>query len=113
MLSAFRAVDTAISNEHILSRLAHVQLVRLFHSVETAVKSERQKGLVHGKPGYGNASIAIDIYQSAQHALSRRGQFLERRRAARRWAQLAGPYPLLLLIYSGATEAIVFVLSSY
>ena len=111
ILAAFKAVDGAIAGngDHpLLSRLAHVQLVRVFRSLSSVIKSERQGGLIQRSPGYGDTSVAIDLYSNAQGKVSR-GQLLERKRAARRWAVLAGPSPFLLLIYSDTAEAIVYV----
>jgi hypothetical protein len=68
------------------------------------VALDRQNGIIHRESGYRNASIAVDIYLSAQvgynDTMYQRRQVLERKRVGRRWKKLAGPSPLLLLIYS-------------
>lgn len=96
----------------LLRRLAYVQLMRLFKSVEAVVKSERQKGL-HQFVGYGNTSVAIDIYISAQESSpgpKSRSEIVEQRgRIGNRAVAMSGPSPLFLLIYSHTAESILYV----
>lgn len=117
IISSFRVLDSIIMSKKstpIASGLAYVQLIRLFDRLEEIVASSRQRGLVHREAGYRNASIALDIYMTAQEECTdpaaRRRQLLERKRAGRRWKQLAGPSPLFLLVYSGAAPRIVYVI---
>ena len=44
---------------YVLRRLAYVQFMRLFESLEAVIESEGRKG-VHHAYGYGNTSGAID-----------------------------------------------------
>lgn len=104
--AAFMAVDHAINGGScLLSRLAWVELFRLIKSVEGIVKNERRLDLVERTPGYGNASIVADMYMRF-HCCSRRVAH-EHKRKAKRWTQLAGPSPLLLLALSTAANSIV------
>jgi hypothetical protein len=116
IVSSFRTLDHMIMSKRsspLVSRLAYVQLIRLFDTVEETIEYSRRHGFVHRAAGYRNASIALDIYMKAQEgyadAASHRRQLLERKRAGRRWKQLAGPSPLFLLVYSDAAERIVYV----
>ncbi|KAI7908808.1 hypothetical protein M9X92_011981 [Pyricularia oryzae] len=106
--AAFMAVDHAINGGScLLSRLAWVELFRLIQSVEGIVKNERRLDPVERTPGYGNASIVADMYMRF-HCCSRRVAH-EHKRKAKRWTQLAGPSPLLLLALSTAANSIVQV----
>ncbi|KAK3377444.1 hypothetical protein B0H63DRAFT_372150, partial [Podospora didyma] len=114
IVSSFRMLDHVITSKGstpFVSRLAYVQLMRHFDTVEETIDSSRRHGLIHRAAGYRNASIALDIYMTAQEGYtdpaSRRRQLLERKRAGRRWKQLAGPSYLFLLVYSDAAERIV------
>lgn len=114
IITAFKAVDSVICGHqgtYLLRRLAYIQLMRLFASLEAIIKSERETGRIFREPGYGNASIAIDIYMSAQeshlHPYDLRSELRERKRTGRRWKDLAGLSPPLVLMYSEASEPIV------
>jgi hypothetical protein len=115
ILDAFKALDKVVcggQEDYMLRRLAYVQLMKLFDHIEDIIRSERQSRLLHRASGCGDKSIAIDIYMKAQkhsNPEETRHQLLERRRMGRRWAPLAGPSPLCLLIYSGEAEAVVCV----
>ena len=105
--SAFRTLDRVITGQtgtELLRRLAYVRLICLFERVEEMIALDRQNGIIHRESGYRNASIAVDIYLSAQvgynDTMHQRREVLERKRVGRRWKKLAGPSPLLLLIYS-------------
>jgi hypothetical protein len=113
--AAFKAVDSVIlrrQGTYLLRRLAYVQLMRLFGSLEAAIQSERRKG-VHHASGYGNTSVAIDIYMNAQEC--QRGPNLrnkvveQRRRMGKRVVAISGPSPLFLLVYSDTAESILYV----
>ncbi|KAL8295056.1 hypothetical protein RB601_003574 [Gaeumannomyces tritici] len=113
VITVLRALDqviTAGNGDKLLSRLARVQLVRVLDILEARVAMERQGGHLHRRSGYRNASIVLDIYMSAQAEVfpfvSRR-TLTERKRVAKRWSELAGPWPLFLLVYSEEAEEIV------
>ncbi|KND86174.1 hypothetical protein TOPH_09198 [Tolypocladium ophioglossoides CBS 100239] len=113
IITAFKAVDSIICGQqgtYLLRRLAYVQFMRLFTSLEAIIKSERETRRIFREPGYGNASIAIDIYMSAQeshlHPDKLRRELRERKRAGRSWKVLAGPSPLFTMLYSEASEPI-------
>lgn len=117
--AAFRVIDSIICGHHgtyLLRRLAYVQLMRLFEFLEVVIEFERRKGL-HRAIGYGNTSVAIDIYISAQdRELGRksRNEVSQRhRRIGKRTLAIAGPSPLLLLMYSNAAESIMYVVYFY
>ena len=109
VLEAFRALESVITDKlanPFIARLAWLQLTHMLDAVENIVKSERARKIIHRAPGYGNASVVLDVYMSASKGISRR-TLIERRRTARRWERLAGPSPLLVLIYSNVAEAFV------
>jgi hypothetical protein len=114
IISAFQAVDRVICGQgpKLLQRLAYIQLNRLFISLEAIVKSDREHWRIARKPCYRDATIAIDIYMSAQPGHSNtdclRRELKERKRRARIWSDLARPSPLLVLIYSEAAETIMY-----
>ncbi|KAJ4248085.1 hypothetical protein NW762_012855 [Fusarium torreyae] len=115
IVAAFKAVDLVIcgtQGTYLLRRLAYVQLMRLFVSLEALIKSERESGKFVRKQGFGDASIAIDIYMSAQqshlHPDDLRRELKERRRAGRVWRDLSGPSPLFTMVYSQASESIMY-----
>ncbi|KAH8742899.1 hypothetical protein F5883DRAFT_594913 [Diaporthe sp. PMI_573] len=100
----------AAYDTRLLSRLAYVQLVRVIRLLENRVALDRQAGRLHRRSGYRNASIALDIYLKAQETLSTsssRRTLIERKRLAKRWSELAGPWPLFLLDYSDEAEEII------
>lgn len=113
--AAFKAVDSIIlgrQNTCLLRRLAYFQLMRLFGHLEAIIESERRKG-VHYASGYGNMSIAIDIYICAQERPRQpnlRSKIVDqRRRIGRRIVVMSRLSPFFLLVYSDAAEAILYV----
>ncbi|EXL39880.1 hypothetical protein FOCG_17547 [Fusarium oxysporum f. sp. radicis-lycopersici 26381] len=115
IISAFKAVDSIICGKqgtYLLRRLAYIQLMRLFTSLEAMIKSERQAGSIPRKRGHSNANIALDIYLSAQHKTTcisdLRRELKERKRTGRSWTNLAEPSPLLAMMYSTASEPILY-----
>ncbi|KAK3377660.1 hypothetical protein B0H63DRAFT_435866, partial [Podospora didyma] len=114
IIAAFRAVDSIICGQQgtfLLRRLAYVQLMRLFSFLEAVIKSDRENGRVFRKPCYRDASVAIDIYMTAQETSQNAGdlrrELKERKRRGRRWSELARPSPLFVLVYSDAAEQII------
>ena len=115
ILDAFRTIDNIILSpkDELLKRIAYMRLMSVFNSLKKIVSADRSNGLIHRATGYRDATIAIDIYASAQEKngdipLLRRN-LLERKRSARRWLQLAGSSPFLLIAYSNIAERIVYV----
>jgi hypothetical protein len=115
IITAFKAADSIICGDqgtHLLRRLAYIQLMRLFTSLEAIIKYERWTGRISQEPGYGNASLALDIYMSAQESHSHpddlRRELRERKRAGRSWEDLAKLSPLLSMIYLEAAEPVVY-----
>ncbi|KAF5553758.1 hypothetical protein FPHYL_8644 [Fusarium phyllophilum] len=114
IIAAFRAIDKIILGKeatYLLRRLAYVQLRRVFTTLEAILRSERKRNQVRRHPRRGGISVAIDIYMMAQvdgkNSSVSRNQILERRRVSRAWEYLAGPSPLLTLMYSEAADPIV------
>jgi len=114
ILTAFRLLDSTIDgSESMRSRFAHLQLLRVFESLENIIAEERKRGWVEGKRGEGDATVALAIYESAQLAIVKRRASLNRKRAAKFWRALAGPSPFFLLAYAGGTEYIMWVYQSF
>ncbi len=114
IIAAFQAVDSVICGQgtNLLRRLAYIQLMRLFVSLEAIIKSDREIGRLHREPCYRDATVAIDIYMSAQAGHSNTGdlrrELKERKRCGRIWSGLARPSPLIVLMYAEAAEPIVY-----
>ncbi len=111
--SAFKAVDSVLSGKeggYLLRRLAYIRLMQIFSSLETIIKSERESGQVNRLPCYRASSVAMDLYINTQERCSSqeklRCELKERKRSGRTWSDLAGPSPLLVLLYSEAAEPI-------
>ncbi|KAF5675928.1 hypothetical protein FDENT_9646 [Fusarium denticulatum] len=114
IIAAFRAIDKIILGKeatYLLRRLAYVQLRRVFTTLEAILRSERKRNQVNCHPRRGGKSVAIDIYIMYQvdgrNSSVSRNQILERRRVSSAWEYLAGPSPLLTLMYSEAADPIV------
>ncbi|KAI1506286.1 hypothetical protein F5X99DRAFT_415523 [Biscogniauxia marginata] len=112
-IGAFQILDRVIvgtQGSYLLRRLAYVQYMRLSDLLKDIARSERDKG-ARRKSGRGDASVAIDIYQSGQekhpHDEELRRKIYERRRTGRHLQTLAGPSPLFLLVYSSVAETII------
>ncbi|KAK8029426.1 hypothetical protein PG993_010717 [Apiospora rasikravindrae] len=107
--TTFQTLDTLISGTQgkYISRLAHVQLLRVFDSLEDLVAADRSSGSVRAKHGLTNLSIVIDLYQDAQTTRASRCRLHEKRRAIKRYAVLAGPSPIILLLYTDVVDKIV------
>ena len=117
IIDAFKAVDNVICGQGtaLLQRLANVQLIRLFDAVKGIIKSDRDNRRIYREPYYRDDNIAMDLYLSAQETQSNmKGLRLKlkhgRKRFSKRWSDLATSSPLFVLVYSGAAEAIVYVL---
>lgn len=111
---AFKALDLAItvpeSSCALLPRLAIVRLFHLTKVLQARVARDRKAGRIASRSGHRDASIALDIYASAQSQFSppSRHSLIHRKRLAKRWGELAGPWPLFVLIYSQEAEKIMF-----
>jgi hypothetical protein len=115
VVTAFRVLDSTMNKPGVLSRLAYIQLIRTFRTLEERIAEDRRCGRIHREIGYRNASVAVDIYMSAQNSRldvnALRRELLERKRTGRRWTELAGPSPLCLMLYSSESEIVVCVSS--
>ncbi|KAK4243624.1 hypothetical protein C7999DRAFT_18045, partial [Corynascus novoguineensis] len=87
-------------------------LSRLFVSLEAIIKSDRENWRLPRKPCCRDATVAIDIYVAAQpghpDTSDLRRKLKERKRRARIWSELARPSPLIVLMYSGETEPMMY-----
>ncbi|KAK3934041.1 hypothetical protein QBC46DRAFT_429375 [Diplogelasinospora grovesii] len=108
VITVFRRLDGTIdAGESIRSRLAHIQLMRVFQSLERIIATERRARQIQRERGKGNATVAMNIYKSAQQPSVSRHDPKKRKQIARWWTTFAGPSPLLVIIYSEVAEKIV------
>jgi hypothetical protein len=112
-LAAFNVLDAAIDTREgsgrLLSRLAHVQLHRFIKLLETRVASDRQAGRIHRGNGYNNSHIVLDMYMSARtHPSPSRQSLKQRKCLAKKWHNLAGAWPVFVLVYSEDADNIMF-----
>lgn len=114
IIESFQVIDLVLSGKEgstLLRRLAYVRLMDLFFFVEEVVRKERQSRRVIRERYYRDASIALDIYMSAQEDTSNpdrvRKQLLERKRIGRSWKEVSRKSPLLVLMYSEAAESVL------
>ncbi|RYC77874.1 hypothetical protein BFJ63_vAg19252 [Fusarium oxysporum f. sp. narcissi] len=114
IIRSFKVIDDVLCGAQsptLLRRLAYVRLMDLFSFLEGLISFERKSGRVIRERYYRDASIAIDIYMSAQEDTSDpnglRRQLRERRRVGKCWKDLSKPSPLLVLMYSEAAEPIM------
>jgi len=114
--TAFRGIDSVISEQqgtYLLRRLAYIQLMRLFASLQDIIQADRENERIRLEPSERVASVAMNIYLSAQERSSNMGnlrnKLKERKRSGRSWTDLARPSPLFVLIYSDSAEPIVYV----
>ena len=112
-VDAFQTLDNIITGRqgtHLLRRLAYIQYKRLSDFLESIIESERESGAPRNS-GVGDATVVMNIVESVKQkcvsAASRRKAACEDRRIARRWAALAGPSPLFLLVYTDMAETVV------
>lgn len=111
--SAFEFLDGVITGDAhaLIKRLAYLQLTTLLRVVQDIIAIDRQKRLIRPKYGKPNVSVSIDMYLSIHEKEFPRTAILRRVRRAKRWTDLAGPSPLLLLTFSREAEKIMFVSS--
>ncbi|KAM5347527.1 hypothetical protein ACJZ2D_017211 [Fusarium nematophilum] len=114
VVAAFHFLDSIINDGNHprqLSRLGHVALTSMLDRLKGAIGASRRQGRLKSRSGHRNASIAMDLYLDAQGAISNRAQAkkqLNRRlQISRRWTELAGGCPLLLVIYSDAADRLI------
>ena len=107
--SAFEFLDGVVTGDaHVLvKRLAYLQLTTLLRGVQEIIAIDRQNRRIRPKYGKPNVSVSIDIYLSIQEKGFPRTAILRRVRRAKRWTDLAGPSPLLLLTFSEEAEKIM------
>ncbi len=119
VVAAFRALDSVICRQgtYLLRRLTYIQLIQLFVSLETIIKSDRENGQIYRKPRYRDATVAIDIYINAQERRSNIGdlrhELKERKRCGKRWGYLTRHSPLFVLTYSDTANPIVYTTSTF
>lgn len=117
IVAAFQTIDSLIAKQEdkFLRRLAYVQLAQVFDALTEIIAADRSNGYMYRAAGYRNATIAVDIYMSAQQKTTKgisRHELLERKKMARRWLQLAGPSPFILAFCSNMVEEVMCVFIS-
>ena len=112
----FRAIDSIIYNQrgiYLLRRLAYVQLIRLFISLEAIIKNDKENREIYLEPGQRITNITINIYLYSQEGSSNirniRDKLKERKRSGRSQTNLVRPSPLFILIYSDIAKIITYV----
>ncbi|KAG8170306.1 hypothetical protein KVR01_001051 [Diaporthe batatas] len=109
VVTAFQELDSIIfgrESTRMLKRLAYMQLLRVFESLEQIIDLDHRDGRVEFRSGYGASSLAIDIYASAQGRPTTKRKLGERTRYARRLRDLTVQPPFSLLIYSDVAETV-------
>jgi hypothetical protein len=112
VIAAFDMLHSLSSHKDttwLFMRFAYVQLIRAIDIFKAAARRDRSHSRTPRKVGHGDATIAIDTYLSARrnNSLSR-AQLIEYVRKGTRWSRLAGPYPIILCIYSAKAETIMY-----
>lgn len=108
ILEAFGALNAAIEGGGAFSRVAYIQLAKIFITTQKIIENDRQNGQIDPQKGRGNASVAIDIYLRAPGTPSGgRKYILKRLRISKRWYDFGGPLPLLVICYSDRVESIM------
>jgi len=114
VLTAFKELDSIICGRDstcILQRLAYIQLLCVFESLERIIGSDHRDGTVQLRPGYGCSSVAVEKYLSAQRQPTAKATLLERTRFARRLRDISGQPPFFLVIYTNVAETVACVTS--
>jgi hypothetical protein len=115
IVAAFDEVHRLTKNKKSTRLSLRFSFVLLIHTIDAlkAATKERLHCLAQRKPGYSNASLAIDIYLNAKTNASEgdlsRVELSEYRRIGMRWSQIAGASPLQLSVYSDTAETIMCV----
>lgn len=114
IVCSFKVIDLVIGEAQsstLLRRLAYVRLMDLLSFLEEVISFERKSGRMIRERYYTNASIALDIYMTAQEDLSNpdvlRRELQERTQVGKWWKTLSKPSPLLVLMYSEAADSIM------
>ena len=116
IVMSFNVLDSIIMGKEsapLLLRFAYVQLIRAIDALKEAAATDRLTGRVRQKVGYSDTSVAIDVYINAKgktlDMIQLRSQLSEHVHIGRRWSKLAGPSPLLLSVYSGIADTIMYI----
>lgn len=114
--SALKFLDNIITNPGgtgLPAKFGYVRLLDFFECLEDRIRTQRERGLFQGKPGEGDATVAINACISAMEGgwppSKTRSWLKEGKRFSIRWKRYAGESEFLLLIYSDAAEATVYV----
>lgn len=94
-----------------LKRLCYVAIANVFEKIKEKVGISRRQGRIKSRPGATNASYALQLYLQAQntdrnleHA---KCQLYRHLRITKRWRELGGKFPIMLVTYSSAAEKIM------
>ena len=110
-----RVADVIVSLNNIITtsetpyypRLAYIQLIRVLATLKERIKSDRDSGLIIGKSGHRDATLAIDTCLAK--GMVDRKVIHELRRVGNRWAILSKVSPLLVLTFTDTAERIMYV----
>lgn len=107
-IGAFRYLERIISQAKVYYyvRMAYVRLHSVFQLLDERIAADRHNGTIARRVGYGNSSIAVNLYL---HALpeTTRYRALDRRRIARRWFCLMILSPISVALYPCSADTIV------
>ena len=112
VLERLRELDNRIKSRENrdASRLAYIQLTRVLAGLRRKIHYDRRNGLLAGKRGQRDATIAIDIYLHATERANR-AEVYKLVSLSNRWTAFAGRYPLMLVTYTDIAERIMYVRS--
>ncbi|KAI0125338.1 hypothetical protein BJ170DRAFT_686205 [Xylariales sp. AK1849] len=102
--------DTINTTKGIRSRLARIQLMRVFQSLEGIIANERRVGRIRGERGKGNTTIANNIYKDAQRGSISENDVKRRKQIAAWCSTIAGPSPLFVVVY---LETVATLIKTY
>ncbi|CAM1503410.1 Fc.00g081860.m01.CDS01 [Cosmosporella sp. VM-42] len=113
IVRALQFIDEMIANKENprqLSRLSHIALINLIEEINKQ-SFQRRQGLIQSKSGHRKATLAIDLYLTAQGPVHNKAhakkQLNRRLQISRRWMEMPAGCPLLLVTLGDAAEKIV------
>ena len=116
VIDAFDTVQGLVKGNRIrrlLLRLAFIHLARVIDTYKAVAAADRVQGKASRNVGQRDASVAIDIYLREKRKVSseeiKRSRLSGYCRSGRRWAELAGPTPILVFVFPQVAETIVYV----
>lgn len=120
VITAFETVQELLSGNRVcrlLSRFASIRLSSLIDTYKAVAATDRTQSNSGRRRGCGDATVAIELYLQAKRKISgeisERGRILGYCRTGRRWKALAGRAPILVFMFPGIAETIVYVWSHF